>query len=93
MVIYAKIRHFIDVMPAFFLFIAFGISFIFEHSRGFWRAFCIIILGAVLFHLVWIDMNFYPYEPSYFNFLVGGTIQFLQTANYLMWNIGLPARG
>jgi len=66
-VIYAKIRHFIDVMPAFFLLVGFGLQGMRQQKlRG---AFILIVLA----HVLWIDVTFYPYEPSYFNFLVGGT--------------------
>ncbi len=74
-VIYAKIRHFIDVMPAFFLLVGFGLQWLHEHmSKRF-------VFGVILFafvHLAWIHAAFYPYEVSYFNMLVGGTRQVAQ---------------
>ncbi len=106
--IYAKVRHFIDVMPAFFLLAGVGVTYI-----GSWldkalrsvhilstpikqhnlsgpsdhilrdsgaksappRAFIIslILISVVIIHEIIISETFYPYEPSYFNFLVGGS--------------------
>lgn len=75
MVIYAKIRHFIYVIPAFFLLVGFGLEWVRNRfsKRIFWG-----LGAAILTHLAWISYTFYPYEPSYFNFLVGGAKQVSQ---------------
>ena len=74
MVIYAKIRHFIDVVPAFFLLVGFGLQIIQKMRYVYLPVhFFLAALSLMLVHLIWIDVIYYPYEPSYFNFLVGGT--------------------
>jgi hypothetical protein len=82
-IIYARVRHFIDVMPAFFLLTGFGIDAIGKYAvstsyQAFRSKFIgglVVVLGVcvVIFHEAWIAKTFYPYEPSYFNFLVGGS--------------------
>jgi hypothetical protein len=93
--IYAKVRHFIDVMPAFFVIIGLALHEImtsFPRRREFLGsldkhlakipagaypqlryAAGMILLSAMLLHQFWIIATHFPYEPSYFNTLVGGT--------------------
>ena len=68
MIIYARVRHFIDVMPAFFVLAGYGVFFFAKKYRV-----GMVILALILLHEVWISVRFFPYEASYFNFLVGGT--------------------
>lgn len=68
MIIYARVRHFIDVMPAFFVLAGFGISFFVHKYRA-----LVLLLALVVLHEAWISVRLFPYESSYFNFLVGGT--------------------
>ncbi len=85
-IIYAKIRQFIDVLPAFLALAGLGlmgiatvihshIDTLFKRHRmkNIRRDSVVILLGlGVVAHLVWISVSFFPYEPSYFNILVGG---------------------
>ncbi len=106
--IYARVRHFIDVLPAFFLLVGIGIDKIkflagpaarfprdslqfdremevfspYSESRSKVKihrggpqlaspaSFSFIIL--LVLHQIYINIKLYPYEPSYYNFLVGG---------------------
>lgn len=82
-IIYARVRHFIDVMPAFFLLFGFGVDAIgkyavyvsYQGTKSKFLGGLVIVLGVglIIFHEAWIAKTFYPYEPSYFNFLVGGS--------------------
>lgn len=83
MIIYAKVRHFIDVMPAFFLLVGFGINAIASYavsasyhavkSKMLGGLVVGLLVALVIIHEIWISVTFYPYEPSYFNVLVGGS--------------------
>jgi len=81
--IYAKVRHFIDVMPAFFILIGFLL-----HELRFLKPESLIpkleslklgkkiVLGfltIMLLEQTWIILTHFPYEPSYFNAFIGGT--------------------
>ncbi len=72
--IYAKIRHFIDVMPAFFILI--GI-FLHELSilslRKLGKKIAILLVLIMVLEQTWVIGTHFPYEPSYFNLFVGGT--------------------
>ncbi len=88
-IIYAKVRHFIDVMPAFFLLVGFGIDAIARWAVGVtytsmrvkYLGRLLVVAGvvAVIAHEAWISKTFYPYEPSYFNVFVGGAKTVAQT--------------
>lgn len=74
-VIYAKIRHFIDVMPAFFLFMGFGLEGIYTFLKKrtpsvIWIVPAVIIVAVL--HDLFITARFYPFETSYFNRFIGG---------------------
>ncbi|MCX8009406.1 MAG: glycosyltransferase family 39 protein, partial [Patescibacteria group bacterium] len=79
-IIYAKVRHFIDVMPAFFLVIG---VFLHEFSKlgsnqskilsKLFSYGSFVIVGTMLLQNIWVSITHAPYEPSYFNSLVGGT--------------------
>lgn len=72
-VIYDKVRHFIDAMPGFFLLIGFGLqwaaSIRIKKKLG-------LVAAAIFFfafgHELAIMEQFYPYEPTYYNALIGG---------------------
>ncbi len=85
-IIYAKIRQIIDMMPAFFVLAAYGVvavsawvqlrlktlqipARIRQSSR--WVGMGLV--GLLLVHHLWIIVRYFPYEPSYFNVLIGGT--------------------
>lgn len=83
-IIYARIRHFIDAMPAFFILIGFGmyivagdvtrgISYIASkyHRKAPSYIGFIIIAGLSVLHLVAISLRFFPYEMNYYNFVIG----------------------
>ena len=75
-VIYAKVRQFLDSMPAFFVLVGIGLSHLSNLGNLKEKMKTIIPTGVgivVIIHLLVIDIQFFPYEPSYFNFLVGGT--------------------
>jgi len=84
--IYAKIRHFIDVMPAFFVVI--GIAL---HTVSTWKWLAAplslphlgtrtvgkivsgVVVAILLLEQGYIVVTHFPYEPSYFNAFIGGT--------------------
>jgi hypothetical protein len=77
--IYARVRHFIDVMPAYFILAGFGAQAIYvwakEHLKKIPLAPYIalfVTLGVVIVHELYISAAFFPYEMSYFNAFVGG---------------------
>lgn len=75
-IIYAKVRHFIDAMPAFFLIIGFGLMQL-EKIHLPWKlrnisVASLCILAAVVYQGI-IILQYFPYEPSYFNILAGGS--------------------
>lgn len=73
MVIYDQMRHYIDAMPGFFLLIGFGLQWLgsLHFGKRWW-----LVAAAVFFfafgHELFIMVRFYPYEPTYYNALVGG---------------------
>lgn len=69
--IYAKVRHFIDVMPAFFILAGYGLSF-FHKLLKLPKLLKCLIIGLILIHELIIITRLFPYEPSYFNALIGG---------------------
>lgn len=71
--IYAKMRHLIDVVPAVFILLGFGVEWIssFRVSRLAER-FVKVIFGIIILHELVIILVLFPYEPSYFNAFVGG---------------------
>ena len=85
-IIYSGVRHFIDVMPAFFILAGFGLEWG-ALSVASWVKRCVpavsryvsatsviyIALGVIVFHEAYISVTFFPYEVLYFNALVGGT--------------------
>lgn len=78
MIIYAKVRHFIDAMPGFFLIVGMGINLLL-HSRprvlsrvSPRRAIGLTICLIIFLQQALINFRLYPYEAGYFNFLVGG---------------------
>lgn len=86
--IYAKIRHFIDAMPAVFILSGYGAVFVgnliekqirnsnFEFRNfNFKRHISSLLLGIVLLHQLLIMITHAPYEPSYFSVFAGGTKQ------------------
>jgi hypothetical protein len=89
-IIYSKVRHFIDAMPAFFILAGFGalsIGELISHRRK-----IVIASGLLLFvvaHQLWISYRFFPYEGTYYNFLTGGT---KTVARKQLFDIG-PATG
>jgi len=80
MIIYHKVRHFIDVIPAFILLAGLGLEAIYlaarkirAKSRKQVGSFILISLILIsVMHEIWIIRVLFPYEASYFNFLVGG---------------------
>lgn len=84
-IIYAKIRQFIEVMPAFFLLVGLGISVVASRATQLLtvarvlrhRMAYTVMMGAIaavtVGHHAWISYTYFPYEPAYFNFIVGGT--------------------
>lgn len=68
MIIYAKVRHFIDVMPAFFILVGFALQKIFSVRKNIFFFITVFLIAQEIS----IAVTFFPYEPSYFNFLVGG---------------------
>lgn len=65
MIIYQKIRHFIDVMPAFFLIVGYGL-------QRLPKKIATVLVVFTLIHQAVIIAQLFPYEPGYFNILVGG---------------------
>jgi len=78
-VIYAKVRQFLESMPAFFVLVGIGLEQLrhlgrLSHLQEKTKKLVPIGVGIVIIiHLLIIDIRFFPYEPSYFNLLVGGT--------------------
>jgi hypothetical protein len=77
--IYAKVRHFIDAIPAIFIFLGYGIFFL-QSIVGKWRIKSIqfrylsfMAIGVVLLHQVLILLTHAPYEATYFSQFAGGT--------------------
>lgn len=70
--IYAKVRHFIDVMPAFFLLIGVLLNYRVNFNRVV-KKIVVSLAVAALIQQLYISLTHMPYEPSYFNSLVGGT--------------------
>ena len=79
-IIYARIRHFIDAMPAFFILVGYGLSWLYELLATNYKLRArripfnpVLLLGIlILLHETVVISRLYPYEPSYFNILVGG---------------------
>jgi len=83
-IIYAFVRHFIDVVPAFFVLMGFGIEtialgaetlakeFAVTHTFRFRRIALIVMAIVFVVHEAAISVQLFPYEMSYFNVLVGG---------------------
>jgi hypothetical protein len=72
-IIFEKIRHFIDVMPGFFLLVGFGLQWL--GSVRFKKKWTLVAIAIFLFsfgHELFIMVRFYPYEPTYYNALIGG---------------------
>jgi hypothetical protein len=74
-IIYAKIRHFIDAMPPFFFFAGYGAWMLSKCHYKFisGKVVSTILLGIVFMHQVIIIVTHFPYEASYFSFVAGGT--------------------
>jgi hypothetical protein len=73
MVIYDKVRHFIDAMPGFFLLIGFGLQWVASlRPNKIWRILTVVIFLFAFGHELFIMARFYPYEPTYYNALIGG---------------------
>jgi hypothetical protein len=74
-IIYAKVRHFIDVMPAFFLIVGIGLDEIgrIRIPRLPKGAIAVLLLTIGLVHQIVVSILFFPYEPSYFNVFTGGS--------------------
>ena len=64
--IYARVRHFIDAMPAFFILVGFGLTRL--SRRWFFVAGSLVIASELL-----IIITHFPFEPGYYNIFVGGT--------------------
>jgi hypothetical protein len=75
--IYAKVRQLMDALPGLFIIGIYGIDFIgtIVHTYIPIRKSHVILAlcGIALAHELFILVQFAPYEPSYFNFIVGGT--------------------
>ncbi|MCX6793613.1 MAG: glycosyltransferase family 39 protein [Candidatus Gottesmanbacteria bacterium] len=73
MVIYDKVRHFIDAMPGFFLLVGFGLQWFSSlRPKKIWGVLTVGILLFAFGHELFIMARFYPYEPTYYNALIGG---------------------
>ncbi len=73
MVIYDKVRHFIDAMPGFFLLVGFGLQWFSSlRPKKIWRILTVAIFLFAFGHELFIMARFYPYEPTYYNALIGG---------------------
>jgi hypothetical protein len=73
MVIYDKVRHFIDAMPGFFLLIGFGLQWVSSlRPKKIWRILTVAVFLFAYGHELFIMVRFYPYEPTYYNALIGG---------------------
>jgi hypothetical protein len=73
-IIYSRVRHFIDAMPAFFILVGFGaltVARVISKKRSVGIA--IAILAVAVLHQAWISYQFFPYEEQYFNVLTGGS--------------------
>jgi hypothetical protein len=86
MIIYSWVRHFIDVMPAFFILAGFGLEWgadaIVPWVKGRVpavsryvnvKSVIYLAMAVIVFHEAYISVSFFPYEVSYFNMLIGGT--------------------
>ncbi len=75
--IYARVRHFIDAMPAFIILAGFGAQAIVEWVKNklprMGSLALMLTLGVVIIHEAVITFRFFPYEMTYFNVLAGGT--------------------
>lgn len=78
-IIYAKVRHFIDAMPGFFLMVGLGVESIVLLAGRISRVKAVrtmvagVFVALIVLHQGYIIATYFPYEPSYFNFLVGGS--------------------
>jgi hypothetical protein len=79
LIIYARVRHFIDGMPAYFILAGFGAQAIYfwvkNHLKKLPLAPYIILiltLGVVIVHELYICVTYFPYESNYYNAIVGG---------------------
>jgi hypothetical protein len=79
MIIYSRVRHFIDMIPSFFVLSGFGayaiylwISSRIHRTRIIWMVIFTGTFGVIIFHQLFIIKTLYPYESQYFNVLVGG---------------------
>jgi hypothetical protein len=86
--IYARIRHFIDAMPAYFILAGFGalalirvVKLYAKDIRVLRHIVLVLTLGVVMVHELYISITFFPYEVSYFNAIVGGARRV--SSNYL----------
>jgi hypothetical protein len=74
--IYAKMRHLIDIIPAMFILAAYGVECLRKiHYKNIpvIGNFGNIAIVIIIIHELFIVWQFFPYEPSYFNSFVGGT--------------------
>lgn len=78
-IIYARVRHFIDAMPAYFILAGFGAQTLYywvkEHlAKISFAPYLVLVatLGVVIVHEAYISVTYFPYESSYFNAIVGG---------------------
>ena len=83
-IIYARIRHFIDAMPAFFILVGFGMNLVandLDRISAFFankyqrvipkRIGLWIVAGITIVHLLVISIRFFPYEMNYYNMVIG----------------------
>ena len=88
--IYSKVRHFIDAMPAFFILGAFGAVAVAELvAKKRVILIAATLMGVIFLHQLWIVYRFFPYEDAYYNFLAGGA---KTVADKTYFDIG-PATG
>jgi hypothetical protein len=79
MIIYARVRHIIDALPAYFFLAGFAVQSIALFLRRRIPKRVVVpavagaLLGVVIVHELIISEQFFPYEYSYFNALVGGS--------------------
>ena len=87
--IYAKVRHFIDVLPAFFILIGVLLNEVVSSKHqvvsekktprfkflptNYFLLTTKLCLCIMLLEQVWVIGTHFPYEPSYFNAFIGGT--------------------
>jgi hypothetical protein len=67
---YDNFRHFLFIIPPFFIFAGIGIQAIFNRIHGpLWKS---LLVGLVILPNIWALARLHPYEYVYYNQLVGG---------------------